>query len=80
MDPRSAEADAGHEDAEFYSRSKQSDGPPDVLDGDDEQQMRALRDYVISLGLPPAPVAEAHAPRRDGATRVNSQLDATKED
>jgi len=30
-------------------------GPPDVLGGDDEAQMRALRDYIISLGLPNAP-------------------------
>ncbi len=27
-------------------------GPPDVLGGDDETQIRALRDYVVSLGLP----------------------------
>ena len=27
-------------------------GPPDVLGGDDAAQIRALRDYVISLGLP----------------------------
>src|SRR5437899_1652177 len=27
-------------------------GPPDVLGGDDEVQIRALRDYVVSLGLP----------------------------
>jgi hypothetical protein len=27
-------------------------GPPDVLGGDDEAQIRALRDYVVSLGLP----------------------------
>jgi mono/diheme cytochrome c family protein len=31
-------------------------GPPDVLGGDDDAQIRALRDYVVSLGLPePAP-------------------------
>jgi mono/diheme cytochrome c family protein len=29
-------------------------GPPDVLGGDDEAQIRALRDYVVSLGLPDA--------------------------
>ena len=38
------------------------DGPPDILNGDDEMQMRALRDYVMSIGLPPAQVAEAHPP------------------
>ncbi|HYV57690.1 MAG TPA: c-type cytochrome [Candidatus Nitrosopolaris sp.] len=27
-------------------------GPPDVLGGDDDAQIRALRDYVVSLGLP----------------------------
>jgi mono/diheme cytochrome c family protein len=27
-------------------------GPPDVLGGDDEAQIRALRDYILSLGLP----------------------------
>ena len=32
-------------------------GPPDVLGGDDEAQMRALRDYIISLGLPETPAA-----------------------
>ena len=36
----------------FYSRPP--DGPPDILGGNDEEQMRALRDYIISLGLPPA--------------------------
>ncbi len=27
-------------------------GPPDVLGGDDEAQIRALRDFILSLGLP----------------------------
>jgi len=27
-------------------------GPPDVLGGDDDAQIRALRDYIVSLGLP----------------------------
>ncbi|HJQ83744.1 MAG TPA: c-type cytochrome [Candidatus Binatia bacterium] len=27
-------------------------GPPDVLGGDDEAQIRALRDYIVALGLP----------------------------
>ncbi len=27
-------------------------GPPDILGGNDEAQMRALRDYIVSLGLP----------------------------
>jgi mono/diheme cytochrome c family protein len=42
----------------FYADPDNPDGPPDVLGGDDEQQMRALRDYVMSLGLPEAKPAE----------------------
>jgi mono/diheme cytochrome c family protein len=30
-------------------------GPPDVLGGDDDAQMRAVRDYLVALGLPDAP-------------------------
>jgi mono/diheme cytochrome c family protein len=41
----------------FYDFSDPSpDGPDDVLGGDDERQVEALRDYVLSLGA--APVAE----------------------
>ncbi|HSG00762.1 MAG TPA: c-type cytochrome, partial [Vicinamibacterales bacterium] len=36
----------------FYSDPDNPDGPEDILGGDDEAQMRALRDYVISIGLP----------------------------
>jgi hypothetical protein len=46
----------------FYSDPDNPDGPPDILNGDDEMQMRALRDYVMSIGLPPAQVAEANKP------------------
>src|SRR5688572_30584285 len=35
----------------FYADPENPDGPPDILGGDDEAQMRALRDYVISIGL-----------------------------
>jgi mono/diheme cytochrome c family protein len=35
----------------FYADPNNPDGPPDILGGDDEAQMRALRDYVISIGL-----------------------------
>jgi mono/diheme cytochrome c family protein len=35
-------------------------GPPDVLGGDDEAQMRALRDYIVSLGLPAEPAPSPH--------------------
>ncbi len=36
-------------------------GPPDVLGGDDEAQIRALRDYVVSLGLPDVPSSPQQA-------------------
>src|SRR5436190_1225120 len=36
-------------------------GPPDVLGGDDEAQIRALRDYVVSLGLPDVPPSPQQA-------------------
>lgn len=36
----------------FYPDPNAPDGPPDILGGDDEAQMKALRDYVITLGLP----------------------------
>lgn len=39
----------------FYADPNTTDGPPDILDGNDDEQIRALRDYVISLGLPQAP-------------------------
>ena len=38
----------------FYADPNATDGPPDILNGDDELQMKALRDYVISIGLPAA--------------------------
>jgi cytochrome c1 len=41
-------------------------GPPEVLDGDEEAQIQALRDYIMSLGMPggaPAPQQVAEAPR-----------------
>jgi mono/diheme cytochrome c family protein len=38
----------------FYADPNVTDGPPDILDGNDDEQIRALRDYVLSLGLPPA--------------------------
>jgi mono/diheme cytochrome c family protein len=37
----------------FYADPDQPDGPPDILGGNDDEQILALRDYVISLGLPP---------------------------
>ena len=37
----------------FYADPNATDGPPDILDGNDDEQIRALRDYVMSLGLPP---------------------------
>jgi mono/diheme cytochrome c family protein len=35
----------------FYADPENPDGPPDILGGDDDAQIRALRDYVISIGL-----------------------------
>lgn len=46
----------------FYADPNATDGPTDILDGDDDAQIRALRDYVISLGLPkhgPSPTQTA---------------------
>jgi len=37
------------------------DGPPDVLGGNDEEQIKALRDYIFTLGNPPAVVAQRPA-------------------
>jgi len=35
----------------FYSDPDNPDGPEDILGGDDDAQMRALRDYVVAIGL-----------------------------
>jgi mono/diheme cytochrome c family protein len=35
----------------FYADPNGHNGPPDILDGDDDAQIRAIRDYVLSLGL-----------------------------
>jgi mono/diheme cytochrome c family protein len=43
-------------------------GPPDILDGNEDAQIRALRDYIISIGLPaPSPQQIAGV----GAARPN---------
>jgi len=42
---------------QFYADPDNPDGPEDILGGDDDAQMRALRDYVVSIGLP-APAAK----------------------
>jgi len=42
-------------------------GPPDVLGGDDDAQIRALRDYIVSLGFPeaaPSPQQAAPSPQQ----------------
>jgi hypothetical protein len=52
----------------FYADPNVPDGPPDILDGDDELQMRALRDYVISIGLGEAPPAQVAGTRTPSAT------------
>jgi cbb3-type cytochrome oxidase cytochrome c subunit len=41
----------------FYPDPANPDGPPDILGGDDEAQIRALRDYVVALGLPEPPAS-----------------------
>jgi mono/diheme cytochrome c family protein len=43
----------------FYADPNATDGPTDILGGNDDEQIKALRDYVISLGLPPTPQAPA---------------------
>jgi mono/diheme cytochrome c family protein len=42
----------------FYSDPDNPDGPEDILGGDDDAQMRALRDYVVALGLDVVPPSE----------------------
>jgi mono/diheme cytochrome c family protein len=42
----------------FYGDPDNPDGPPDILNGDDELQMRALTEYVMSIGLGAAPPAQ----------------------
>ncbi len=52
----------------FYADPNATDGPPDILGGNDDEQIKALRDYVISLGLPqPAtpPAAQTAAAAAD---------------
>ena len=51
----------------FYSDPVNPDGPPEVLNGDDELQMRALRDYVVSLGLSDKPNAQVARGEGGGA-------------
>jgi mono/diheme cytochrome c family protein len=46
----------------FYADPDNPDGPPDILGGNDDEQIVALRDYVISLGLPETPAAPAAKP------------------
>jgi mono/diheme cytochrome c family protein len=53
----------------FYPDPNAPDGPPDILGGDDDAQIRAMRDYIMWLGLPDAPaasgqMAQAGAPAR----------------
>jgi mono/diheme cytochrome c family protein len=55
----------------FYPDPDNPDGPEDILGGDDEAQMRALRDYVISIGLP----APKSAPAVDQVARAERATD-----
>jgi mono/diheme cytochrome c family protein len=51
----------------FYADPDNPDGPQDILNGDDELQMKALRDYVISIGLPPAKPTQVAGTQPTGA-------------
>ena len=52
----------------FYADPDQPGGPPDILNGDNELQMKALRDYVVSLGLPADAGKQQVATSGTGAT------------
>jgi hypothetical protein len=46
-------------------------GPDDILDGKDDRQIEALRDYVMSLGrVAPATAASAAAAPQDGRVKA----------
>ena len=70
----------------FYADPDNPNGPPDILGGKDDEQILALRDYVISLGLPemPTPPAAkpadgtAAAPARQGADVAEAAPQATQ--
>ncbi len=54
----------------FYADPDNPDGPPEVLGGDDEKQMKALQEYVLSLGLPETkPTQAATVASGPGATQ-----------
>jgi mono/diheme cytochrome c family protein len=36
----------------YYADPNAPDGPPDILGGDDDAQIRAMRDYIMWLGMP----------------------------
>jgi len=45
--------------------SDESSGPEEILEGDEERQILALRDYILSLGAPGgAPEGAPTAPPR----------------
>ena len=54
----------------FYADPDNPDGPEDILDGDDDAQIRALRDYVIAIGLGIVP------PEQDQVARVETDEEA----
>jgi mono/diheme cytochrome c family protein len=70
----------------FYADPDNPDGPPDILGGNDDEQIVALRDYVISLGLPEMPTTPAAkpadgtaaAPAREGADVAAAAPQATQ--
>lgn len=64
MDPQALQP--GTKMPSFYNVTDDApDGPEDILDGDDMRQIRALRDYILTLGEEKPVLAVAP---RDGAT------------
>ncbi len=55
----------------FYADPDNPDGPPDILGGNDDEQILALRDFVISLGVPEAATPPAAKPA-DGTAAAPS--------
>jgi cytochrome c2 len=51
----------------FYPDPDAPDGPPDILGGDDEAQIRALRDYILWIGMSDAHPTAA-SPQQQAAT------------
>jgi mono/diheme cytochrome c family protein len=57
----------------FYADPDNPNGPPDILGGKDDEQILALRDYVISLGLPETPAPSGAKPAEGTAAAPAAQ-------